>query len=57
MKRFIDNAIDILRKKTPWNLVAMTHTTETPWDRVSRESGYRAEIPNDLISEQARNMA
>lgn len=57
MKRFIDNAIDLLRKKSPWNLVSMTHATGTPWDRVSRESGYRAEIQNDLIVEQVRNIA
>ena len=57
MKRFIDDAIDLLRKKSPWDLVAETHAAGTPWDRVSRESGFRAEISNDLIVEQARNMA
>lgn len=57
MKRFIDSTIDLLRKKTPWDLVTMTCAAGTPWDIVSRESGYRAEISNDLIVEQARNMA
>ena len=57
MKSFIDNTIDALRMKSPWDLVAQTHADGTPWDKVKTERGYRATIPNSLIIEQARRLA
>ncbi|WP_161555467.1 Panacea domain-containing protein [Paraeggerthella hongkongensis] len=55
LKSFIDDGIDFLREKYPWDLVKIAHAENSPWDRVYRGgSGYKEVIPNDFIIESNR---
>lgn len=48
--RFIDDGIDILSKKSPWDLVNLSHMNGTPWDQIyNAPNGYKSVIPNELL--------
>lgn len=49
-KDFIDEGISVLRRKSPWDLVATSHADGSPWSIVwNGDDGYKAKIPNSLI--------
>ena len=52
IKAFIDQGIEVLRDKSPWDLVKTSHAPGSPWDRVYRDGkGCRDVIPNSMIIE------
>lgn len=52
---FINEGVDLLSKKSPWDLVRISHAQGSPWHQVYRDGvGYKAEIDNALIVEAAR---
>ena len=54
-KHFIDDGIEVLRDKSPWDLVQTSHAKGSPWDIVYNERGaHKGRIPNDLIVEASR---
>ncbi len=49
---FIDEGINILSEKSPWDLVRLSHAKESPWARVFKNGeGYKQTIPNKFIVE------
>ncbi len=49
-KVFIDEGIQVLRQKSPWDLVATSHADGSPWSVVwNSGAGYKKTIPNNLI--------
>lgn len=53
-KTFIDEGIEILRKKSPWDLVRTSHAPNSPWDQIWRGGiGFKEKIPNKLIIDAA----
>lgn len=49
-KGFIDVAIDVLRGKSPWDLVRVSHSDNSPWDIIyNQHHRYKGTIPNDLV--------
>ena len=51
---FLNEAIDSLCKKAPWDLVRISHTKGSPWYQVYRNgAGYKERIPNELIVKAA----
>lgn len=53
-KRFIDDGIEYLREKYPWDLVKIAHAKNSPWDLIYRDGrGYKEPIPNNLILESS----
>lgn len=53
VKDFIDDGIESLRKKYPWDLVRTSHAHNSPWRKTLDESGYKSVIRNNLIIEAA----
>lgn len=52
---FIDQGIVLLREKSPWSLVELSHAKGSPWDRVySGGRGYKQRIPLELIVKEAK---
>lgn len=54
LKRFIDEGIEVLREKSPWDLVSMSHVKGSPWERIY-QSGRRRVIPTSYIIEECRD--
>ena len=53
--RFVDDGIMFLRRKSPWDLVRISHAPGSPWSRVwCNGAGYKCRIPNDYIVESAK---
>ena len=53
-KQFIDEGIDLLREKAPWELVRISHAKGSPWDIIYNERSMpKASIPNEMIVEAA----
>ena len=53
--KFIDQAIAFLRKKTPWELVKISHAEGSPWDLTYRNgTGCKTIISRNLIIEEIR---
>lgn len=51
---FLNEGIDALSKKSPWDLVSISHVQGSPWHQVYRDgAGYKAEIDNALIVKAA----
>lgn len=47
---FLDEGIDTLRRKYPWDLVRISHTQGSPWANTYRDgAGYKQRIPNEMI--------
>ena len=52
---FVDNGIEYLSHRSPWDLVASSHAEGSPWARVWNEgNGYKNVISNQLIMTAAR---
>lgn len=52
---WVDSGIDVLRKRSPWDLVSVAHAKGTPWYKVWDGGwGRRATIPNQMILDYAR---
>lgn len=50
LQRFIDDGIENLRLRYPWDLVQSSHAKGSPWDQVYKGGeGYKHQIPNELI--------
>ena len=50
VRAFIDDGIDDLSRKYPWDLVKTSHAPGSPWDTVWNDGdGYKCTISNDLI--------
>lgn len=55
-KLFLNAGIDTLAKKSPWDLVRISHAEGSPWDIVyNREGRHKGAIPNGLIMQCARS--
>lgn len=55
---FLDNGIDFLRSKSPWDLVKLAHAEGSPWHSVWRNGdGRGSEIPNELLLGDAERQA
>lgn len=53
-KPFLDAGIDTLAKKSPWDLVRVSHAEGSPWDTVYNLDGkHKGIIPNKLIMQCA----
>ena len=51
-KGFLDVAIEVLREKSPWDLVRVSHADNSPWDIVYNQQGrHKGVIPNDMLFE------
>lgn len=49
-KDFIDQGIETLRGKSPWDLVKTSHAEGSPWSEIWQGGiGYKHRIPNRLI--------
>lgn len=49
-KTFIDEGIEVLRTKSPWDLVRTSHAPGSPWDQIWKGGlGFKETIPNELI--------
>lgn len=54
--KFIDDGVESLRAKYPWDLVRISHAKGSPWDQVYQGgSGYKQIIPNDLLINVVRS--
>lgn len=56
----INVAIQVLSKKSPWELVRVSHADGSPWDVVyNRRGQYKGTIPNEMVygSVRARSHA
>lgn len=50
LKSYLDGGIEVLRTKSPWDLVKTSHAPNSPWAETYREGvGYKETIPNELI--------
>lgn len=46
----IDVAIQVLSKKSPWDLVRVSHADGSPWDVIyNRRRQYKGTIPNEMV--------
>lgn len=53
-KRLIDGAVTVLRQRSPWDLVNITHQPGWPWEIIWDEGrGNHKVIPNSLIMDKA----
>ena len=53
-KKFVDEGIEVLRRKSPWDLVRTSHAPGSPWAQVWKEgAGFKQRIPNELIIQAA----
>jgi len=58
IKSFVDSGIEVLRVKSPWDLVRTSHADDSPWAKVFKNgAGYKEPIPNELIIEDSRRKA
>lgn len=49
-KVFVDTGIEDLRRRSPWDLVRISHAPGSPWDKIySGGAGCKKTIPNSLI--------
>lgn len=49
-RSFLDAAIEVLRGKSPWDLVRISHADNSPWDVVYNQKGrHKGVIPNDML--------
>lgn len=49
---FLDEGIEFLRRRSPWDLVRISHADGSPWDRVYNDMGdHKGTIPNKFIIE------
>lgn len=47
---FIDEGISLLREKSPWELVRVSHAKGSPWDEVYNvRNDHKGIIPNEMI--------
>lgn len=47
---FINEGINVLSKKSPWDLVRLSHKKGMPWEQVYKDGkGYKQTIPNNLL--------
>lgn len=54
LTKWLDDGIETLRAKSPWDLVRITHADGSPWDKVWKDGdGYKDTIPNELILRDA----
>lgn len=54
-KSFVDAGIRVLRKKSPWDLVSVSHAVGSPWDIVyNRRGNHKGRIDNSLLHESVR---
>ena len=54
IRPFLDDGIDTLAEKSPWDLVRISHAEGSPWDVVyNREGRHKGTIPNELIMQCA----
>lgn len=54
VQSFVDEGIEALRLKYPWDLVRISHTEGSPWANVYKDGGgYKQIIPNDMIVKAA----
>ena len=52
---WINDGVDYLRERSPWELVRVTHAEGSPWDRACNgEQANRQPIPNEYIEQAAR---
>lgn len=52
---FVDQAVVLLREKTPWELVEISHAKGSPWDSVYQGGkGRKKLIPQNLIIDEMR---
>lgn len=52
---WVDAGIEVLREKSPWDLVRVAHAKDSPWDKVWRDgSGRREKISNESIMKYAK---
>lgn len=52
---FVKQGVIVLRERSPWDLVELSHAKGSPWDRVYRGGeGYKCMIPLDYILEEAK---
>lgn len=52
---FVDVGIEVLREKSPWDLVKISHAMNSPWDKIyNQEQSPKAPIPNNLILDAAK---
>lgn len=48
--KFLDDGIESLRRKYPWDLVRLSHAEGSPWKQVYQNGkGYKQPIPNSMI--------
>lgn len=54
IKDFVDEGIETLREKTPWDLAKTSHAPTSPYGQIWRDGeGFKQTIPNELIIEAA----
>lgn len=47
---FLNEGIEVLSKKSPWDLVRTSHAKGSPWEQVYKDGcGYKQTIPNELL--------
>lgn len=57
-KDVVDVAIQVLSKKSPWDLVRVSHADGSPWDVVYNRLGrYKGRIPNEMVYESVKAQA
>ena len=57
-KEFLDTAIEVLREKSPWDLVRITHADNSPWDIVYNRRGlHKGVIPNEMVFNTIKGLA
>ena len=55
MESLIKDVEEVYRECTAYQLSALTHQPNTPWDITRRKSGVGSEIPNRLIEEHYKS--
>lgn len=56
-QNFVDAGIEILREKSPWDLVKITHAKNSPWDIVyNKNNSPKTKISNSLILDAAKKI-
>ena len=48
-RRIVDKVIQLYGEESAWNLSALTHVPDSPWDQTRMRRGEGATIPNSLI--------
>lgn len=53
-REFIDGGVMLLREKSPWELVSISHAKGSPWDEIYNvRNEHKGVIPNELILDAA----